>query len=263
MKKLKDFFSLNMKWYRRWWVWILIVLILATIVIIPFIINAAYMEGYLSNEPPNIAFTASDILTLYATSLATLGTITLGAVAVWQNRRLHEINLKLDKENKLAQNRFSIVPRKNCSSNNAIRLNKSKKKENFLNQVEIGQPKTRFLSIELCYQYDGAMPDEYHIKSISLNGFTNENDTILWKKIVSCIPNTFSVFIKWYVKKNFILKEQCEITLNILFRKNLLNYAIINDILISSKVIINGEFSFSISDEMIVYNSIIICDENK
>lgn len=53
------------------WIWIASVLIFAILVAIPFVINYAYMEG-LKLEEPNTAFSASDLLSLYATILVAL-----------------------------------------------------------------------------------------------------------------------------------------------------------------------------------------------
>ncbi|MEL7603433.1 MAG: hypothetical protein AAGU77_09790, partial [Bacillota bacterium] len=76
-------------WYKKWWVWLLGILVLGILIYIPFHINNIY---YAINQA---SFTASDMLQFYGSILAFLGTIFLGALALWQNNRLSKTNQAL------------------------------------------------------------------------------------------------------------------------------------------------------------------------
>ena len=69
--------------------WIVILLFF-----IPILISWLYMLGSPNGEP-NTAFNASDLITLYGSFLAFLGTICLGSLALWQNQQLNCNNKKL------------------------------------------------------------------------------------------------------------------------------------------------------------------------
>ncbi len=76
-------------WYARWWVWIILLFVLAYI--IPNIINCAFMIGYIENKSPNTSFTSDQLLIFYGTILSFGGTIFLGAVALIQNNRMEKL----------------------------------------------------------------------------------------------------------------------------------------------------------------------------
>jgi hypothetical protein len=87
MKLWKDWQLVNNKpWYRKWWIWVIVCSILVSI---PFIINWAYLKG--ANHE-NTAFAASDILLFYGSCLAFLGTVSLGALALYQNYKIYSEN---------------------------------------------------------------------------------------------------------------------------------------------------------------------------
>ena len=54
MYKIKSFFrrffAIHKKWYKRWWIWIIAILIITVFISIPFIINEAYKAdtGYVT-----------------------------------------------------------------------------------------------------------------------------------------------------------------------------------------------------------------------
>lgn len=71
---IKFLFVKGKPWYKKWWVWIVYVIIFAILVSIPFLINFAYMKGLKMTEP-NTAYTASDLLSFYGTILGAVTTI--------------------------------------------------------------------------------------------------------------------------------------------------------------------------------------------
>lgn len=78
------------------------VVILAIIIAIPFIINETYKYGLKSENPYITMWGAEDVLSFYGSVLAFLGTVSLGALALWQNFSFNKLNQK--------QNRLSIRP---------------------------------------------------------------------------------------------------------------------------------------------------------
>lgn len=83
----------NKKWYMRWWVWLIAIVVLVSV---PVIINRCFLIGT-ENGQANTAYSASDILNFYGTLLSFLGTVFLGALALWQNTKLNQINTNLQK----------------------------------------------------------------------------------------------------------------------------------------------------------------------
>lgn len=83
------------KWYQKWWIWLIIALIPFLIVGVPLLINRCYIsnDGYLT------VWGGEYVLQYFGAVLSFLGTVVLGAIAVWQNKNANEINKKLlDKE---------------------------------------------------------------------------------------------------------------------------------------------------------------------
>ena len=71
-----------------------IILLLFFVVLVfgvPIIIN----ESYLKNDGYLTVWDGSDVFAYYASVLSFMGTVILGIVTVWQNRRAIEINDKL------------------------------------------------------------------------------------------------------------------------------------------------------------------------
>lgn len=79
------------RWYKKWWVYLLIIFVLGVLISIPFYINYVYLEKANDN---NITFTASDILSFYGSLLSFLGTVVLGVVALIQNEKIREFSIK-------------------------------------------------------------------------------------------------------------------------------------------------------------------------
>lgn len=84
---VKWFFACGKPWHKKWWIWLIGVILIILLVAIPFIINCAYMKG-LTLESPNTAFSASDLLSFYGTVLTFAGTVALSALALWQNKQI-------------------------------------------------------------------------------------------------------------------------------------------------------------------------------
>lgn len=82
---LKRFFACGKSWYKKWWIWVLALVI---IIAIPFIINESYKRG----GGYTTMWDAADMLSFYGSFLAFLGTVALGVLALWQNKKANEIN---------------------------------------------------------------------------------------------------------------------------------------------------------------------------
>ncbi|MBM6976826.1 hypothetical protein [Intestinimonas butyriciproducens] len=78
-------------WYKKWWLYLIGIIILAILILIPFFINYACLEK-IDNE--DVVFTASDILSFYGSLLSFLGTVVLGVVALVQNEKIREFSVK-------------------------------------------------------------------------------------------------------------------------------------------------------------------------
>ena len=90
---IKWFFAYGKPWYVKWWLWVLVVIIFDSLVAVPITINYAYMEG-LKLRSPNTAFSASDLLSLYATLLGALATISVLIITLSSNRKAFQNCLK-------------------------------------------------------------------------------------------------------------------------------------------------------------------------
>ncbi|KXL53689.1 hypothetical protein CLNEO_09150 [Anaerotignum neopropionicum] len=78
-------------WYKKWWIVVVIGIMLANMIAVPFIINWAYMAGKDLKEA-NTAYSASDLIIFYGSFLSFLGTVALGALALWQNKKANDTN---------------------------------------------------------------------------------------------------------------------------------------------------------------------------
>lgn len=83
MKKLKKLLS-------KWWFYLILVIVT---LIVPFIINESYKvgAGYITK------WGAADVLSFYGSYLTFIGTVILGAVAIYQNKKAHQLNEQLQK----------------------------------------------------------------------------------------------------------------------------------------------------------------------
>lgn len=100
--RIKWFFASGKPWHKKWWVWVVGVILATGLIAAPFIINYAYMKG-LTLKEPNTAFSASDLLSLYGSILSLLGTVILGAITVVQNTRATKISQTAFEEQQRAQ----------------------------------------------------------------------------------------------------------------------------------------------------------------
>lgn len=76
------------KWYLKWWIWLIIVVVA---LIIPIIINELYKtgKGYVT------LWGASDVLAFYGSFLSFIGTIILGVVAMYQSWKANYLSERL------------------------------------------------------------------------------------------------------------------------------------------------------------------------
>lgn len=86
---------------KRWWIWLAIFATAGMIVAIPFIINESYKvnSGYIT------MWGASDVLSFYGVLLSFIGTVALGALALFQNKQANKINQQLSS---LEKERFKL-----------------------------------------------------------------------------------------------------------------------------------------------------------
>lgn len=89
-KVLKEEKIENKKLFKRFVFSIFIV-----ISIIPFLINEIYKYGYQIEKSYYTLWEAKDVLAFYGSFLSFLGTVVLGILALWQNKKANEINKKL------------------------------------------------------------------------------------------------------------------------------------------------------------------------
>lgn len=59
------------------------------------LINCAYFSGYKNNLDPNTAFSASDSIGFYGSLLTFIGTVTLGALALYQTKEANSLSKRL------------------------------------------------------------------------------------------------------------------------------------------------------------------------
>ena len=85
------FFAIHKKWYKRWWIWLIAILIIAIFISMPFMINESYKlgKGYIT------LWDASDVLSFYGAILSFLGSTVLGVVALVQNEKIRKFSLKV------------------------------------------------------------------------------------------------------------------------------------------------------------------------
>ena len=73
------------RWYKLWWVWLLIFISIVLVTFgVPIIIDYVYKLGD-SLSKPNTHFSASDLLSYYGSVFSFIGTVLLGGLALWQN----------------------------------------------------------------------------------------------------------------------------------------------------------------------------------
>lgn len=113
---VKWFFACGKPWFKKWWVWVIIIILLTSLIGTPFIINFAYMKG-LTLKEPNTAFSASDLLSFYGAILSLIGTIVLGIITIIQNNRVTEMNKKLMEEQQRAQLPELCIDEEECNTN--------------------------------------------------------------------------------------------------------------------------------------------------
>lgn len=92
------FFACGKPWYQKWWVWLIA---LAIILAVPFAINESYKAG----TGYQTLWGAKDVLSFYGSFLAFLGTVALGALALWQNKKASQTNeliMEMTRRDKLA-----------------------------------------------------------------------------------------------------------------------------------------------------------------
>lgn len=99
-KDIKWFFACEKEWYLRWWLWIIIIIVIS---LIPLGINEAYKYGYSTGKGYYTLWEAKDVLAFYGSFLTCIGTVLLGALALKQNKVFKEENEKLNKKLMQAQ----------------------------------------------------------------------------------------------------------------------------------------------------------------
>lgn len=80
-------------WHKKWWIWVIGLVVLAILIAIPFFINYIYLEKL--DEKSGIVFTESDVLSFYGSFLSFLGTVILGIVALVQNEKIRKFSVRV------------------------------------------------------------------------------------------------------------------------------------------------------------------------
>lgn len=101
------------------YIFLLIIGILIASLSIPFLINELYQYGITSERKYYTLWEAKDVLSFYGSFLSFIGTVALGALALWQNKKFKE-------ENDIAQKRIESV------NDKLLELDKLREKEKLL-----------------------------------------------------------------------------------------------------------------------------------
>ncbi len=155
--------------YKKQWLISSIVIAIAIIVAAPFIINETYKsgKGYVT------LWDASDVLSYFGTALTFIGTIILGALALEQNEKAHEINkrlLELEKKSK----RGYFVPEHNIKVDGLPRMISRTHyiEEHGISLVCCGEDNV-FVSKEICI-LNGRKIENNHEIFVTTNGDFNK-----------------------------------------------------------------------------------------
>ena len=99
----KEMWQMNEnKWFRKPWLYVLMIILILTIVGVPIVINEMYKYGATLSKPYITMWGADEVLSYYGTVLSFLGTFILGVVAYKQNERANKTNNELAKLTKQA-----------------------------------------------------------------------------------------------------------------------------------------------------------------
>lgn len=109
----------HMEKRKRLYIFLLIIGILIASLSIPFLINELYQYGITSERKYYTLWEAKDVLSFYGSFLSFIGTVALGALALWQNKKFKE-------ENDIAQERIERV------NDKLLELDKLREKEKLL-----------------------------------------------------------------------------------------------------------------------------------
>lgn len=92
----------HMEKRKRLYIFLLVIGILIASLTIPFLINESYQYGITSERKYYTLWEAKDVLSFYGSFLSFIGTVALGALALWQNKKFKE-------ENDIAQKRIENI----------------------------------------------------------------------------------------------------------------------------------------------------------
>lgn len=90
------------------WIIVLVIVGILFLVAIPLLINAAYLKG----SGFITAWNGAEFLAFYGAALSAIGAVFLGAISIWQNKKLREQNENIRKDNNEAQERIEIITTK-------------------------------------------------------------------------------------------------------------------------------------------------------
>lgn len=206
----------------KWWFYLLLLIVTLAI---PFAINELYKVdgGYITQ------WGAADVLSFYGSYLTFIGTVVLGIVAIYQNKKAHQLNEQLQK---LQQAQFiSIV-----SISNLEISKQSVKHPNYLNthmrDIEIIYLTADKFETAQCYHLDIEFynSSSYPIVQIIAHaGLRNNITGMLWgmvnsKDVTTYIPACEKKAIRFIVPSAvFEHEKKFQFTLSIDFY-NIFNY---------------------------------------
>ena len=198
--------KVNKPWYKKWGIWLLGAFVTLCLLSIPFIINGAYLNGT-GDGSVNTVFSASDLILFYGSFLAFLGTVALGALALWQNKIANKQNEKFAKVQ--MANFLSFVALINSS---VKYCEKDDVENNDYEQVELCKLNTRdYLAVKCSFNNTSNYPITI-IKATS-KLFVNDSEN---KK--DAVDNEFytKLILKDHHKENIYIGEKSDS--NIVFK---------------------------------------------
>lgn len=80
---------------KKTWLIVLVISVLCISLGIAQVINHAYFSGYENKNAPNTAFSASDSIGFYGSFLSFMGTVILGALALYQTKEANSLSKRL------------------------------------------------------------------------------------------------------------------------------------------------------------------------
>lgn len=186
-----------------------VIAVLVISVIVPFIINESYKKGagYIT------LWEAKDVFAFYGSYLSFLGSLSLGAVAVFQNKRANDLTTQMQK---IEQARFVsmvdlTIPKLDVHEQSLDRIKNTKTPNAFVDEyinLAVDNPQ-----IQRCFVLDAVVENksEYPIVQISIHPGTRGNSTATlfgmenYKSIAVYIPANGTSKLRVSIPSGFLI----------------------------------------------------------